>query len=93
MWTLAASVTDKYMDLVDHFYQRSRRYLETDYMKGFGEQVITVGHAQAHALLAAFEFKMMFFPRAWMSVGSAIRLCQMSVEGPSQKMSYLAKSL
>ncbi|KAG0649833.1 Citrinin biosynthesis transcriptional activator ctnR [Hyphodiscus hymeniophilus] len=77
MWTLAASVTEKFMDLKDHFYQRARKYMEGDYMKGHGEHMISIAHAQAHVLLASYEFKMMYFPRAWMSTGSAIRLCQM----------------
>jgi hypothetical protein len=41
--------------------------------------MISVAHAQTHVLLASYEFKMMYFPRAWMSTGSAIRLCQMCV--------------
>lgn len=77
MWTLACSVTDKFMDLKDHFYQRSRKYVEQDYLKGHGEHLISVGHAQTHILLSTYEFKMMYFPRAWMSTGSGIRLCQM----------------
>ncbi|KAM3071288.1 hypothetical protein ACMFMG_008878 [Clarireedia jacksonii] len=77
MWTLAASVSDKYIDLKEHFYRRARKYIELDTLKGYGEHMINVAHAQAHTLLASYEFKMMYFPRAWMSTGSAIRLCQM----------------
>jgi hypothetical protein len=77
MWTSAASVTDKFLDLKDHFYHRARKYMELDYLKGHGENMISIAHAQTHALLASYEFKMMYFPRAWMSTGSAIRLCQM----------------
>ncbi|KAL1883883.1 hypothetical protein VTK73DRAFT_7671 [Phialemonium thermophilum] len=77
MWTLACSVTEKYVDLKDLFYQRARKYVESDYVKGFGEHIISVAHAQTHILLAGYEFKMMYFPRAWMSTGSAVRLCQM----------------
>ncbi|TVY73279.1 Citrinin biosynthesis transcriptional activator ctnR [Lachnellula suecica] len=77
MWTSAASVVEKYMDLKDHFYQRSRKYMEMDYLKGHGEHMISVAHAQTHVLLASYEFKMMYFPRAWMSTGAAIRLVQM----------------
>ena len=77
MWTLAATVTDKYTDLKDHFYHRARKYMETDALKGHGEHIISIAHAQTHALLASYEFKMMSFPRAWMSTGSAIRMCQM----------------
>lgn len=79
MWTLAASSVDKYADLTEHFYQRSRKYMGIDYMKGHGEHMITIAHAQTHILHASFEFRMMYFPRAWQSTGSAIRLCQMSV--------------
>ncbi|RDW88831.1 hypothetical protein BP6252_00863 [Coleophoma cylindrospora] len=77
MWTLAASIEEKYMDLRDHFYQRARKYMEQDSLKGHGEHMISVSHAQTHCLLASFEFKMMYFPRAWMSTGAAVRMCQM----------------
>ncbi|ROW11056.1 hypothetical protein VMCG_01094 [Cytospora schulzeri] len=77
IWTLACSAADKYTDLRDLFYHRARKYIEADYVKGFGEHLISVAHAQTHVLLAQYEFKMMHFPRAWMSTGSAVRLCQM----------------
>ncbi|KAK8088599.1 fungal-specific transcription factor domain-containing protein [Apiospora hydei] len=77
MWTLACSVTEKYAGMMDLFYQRARKYVEADYIKGYGEHMISVAHAQTHILLASYEFKMMYFPRAWMSTGSAARLCQM----------------
>ncbi|OHE90981.1 fungal specific transcription factor [Colletotrichum orchidophilum] len=77
IWTLSCSITEKYLDLKDLFYQRARKYVEADYIKGYGEHMISVAHAQTHVLLASYEFKMMYFPRAWMSTGSAIRLCQM----------------
>ncbi|KKA30434.1 hypothetical protein TD95_005218 [Thielaviopsis punctulata] len=77
IWTLASSVSDKYQGMKDLFYHRARKYIEADYMKGFGEHMISVAHAQTHVLLASYEFKMMYFPRAWMSTGSAVRLCQM----------------
>jgi hypothetical protein len=77
MWTIASSITDRYIDLKDHFYQRARKYLELDYLKGHGEHIMSVGHAQAHILLASYEFKMMYFPRAWMNTGAGVRLCQM----------------
>ncbi|KAK4449414.1 transcriptional activator protein acu-15 [Podospora aff. communis PSN243] len=77
MWTLACSVTEKFLDLKDLFYQRARKYVESDYIRGYGEHMISVAHAQTHVLLASYEFKWMYFPRAWMSTGSAVRLCQM----------------
>ncbi|KAK2073654.1 hypothetical protein P8C59_007919 [Phyllachora maydis] len=77
MWTLACSVGDKYHDMKDLFYQRARKYVELDCVKGYGEHMISIAHAQTHVLLASYEFKMMYFPRAWMSTGAAVRLCQM----------------
>ncbi|KAI1115407.1 fungal-specific transcription factor [Nemania sp. NC0429] len=77
IWTLACSITDKYKDLKDLFYQRSRKYVEADAIKGYGEHSITVAHCQTHVLLASYEFKMMYFPRAWMNTGAAVRLSQM----------------
>lgn len=77
MWTLAASVTENYMDLKEHFYLRARKYMEADILKGHGENMISIAHAQTHILLASYEFKMMYFPRAWMSTGSAVRMVQM----------------
>jgi len=77
MWTQVCSITPRYYSLQEHFYARARKYAESDEMKGHGENMITLAHAQAWSLIAAFEFKMMFFPRAWMSCGRATRLCQM----------------
>lgn len=82
MWTLACSVAEKYAGMMDLFYQRARKYVEADYIKGYGEHMISVAHAQTHILLASYEFKMMYFPRAWMSTGSAARLSQMCVLSP-----------
>lgn len=77
MWALAAAVTEKYMHHADIFYRRARKYLEQDEMKGAGEAFVSLGHAQSWILLCAFEFKMMYFPRAWMSVGRACRMVLM----------------
>jgi hypothetical protein len=51
--------------------------MELDEMKGQGEAFVSVAHAQAWVLISAYEFKMMYFPRAWMSVGRAARLVLM----------------
>lgn len=77
MWANAAAVTDKYEGLQEHFYQRARKYIQQDEMRGHGENMITIAHAQTWILLATYEFKMMFFPRAWMSSGRASRMTQM----------------
>ena len=77
MWALAAGTSDKHDQLSEHFYHRARKYLELDEMKGFGQAMLTLAHCQAWFLMAMYEFKNMFFPRAWMSTGRAIRLTQM----------------
>jgi hypothetical protein len=77
MWTLAASITDKYDALQEHFYQRARKYAQTDEMKGHGESTITLAHCQMWILTSTYEFKLMYFPRAWLSSGRATRLAQM----------------
>lgn len=74
MWALAAVITDKYRDLHTHFYQRARKYAESDQTKGLGEVMISVAHAQCWLLIGTYEFKMMMFPRAWMSTGHSMRL-------------------
>ncbi|KAJ5280986.1 hypothetical protein N7478_006358 [Penicillium angulare] len=77
MWCHAASVSDKYFFLHDHFYQRSRKYAEQDEMKGFGESIVTLAHCQTWILVGSYEFRMIYFPRAWLSVGKATRLALM----------------
>lgn len=77
MWCLAASVTDRYLDLHNHFYQRARKYAQMDEMKGHGEGCMTIAHAQTWTIISFYEYKMMYFPRAWMSTGRSIRMSQM----------------
>lgn len=77
MWCHAASITDKYMHHQDIFYRRARKYIELDEMKGQGEAFVSLAHAQTWTLTSAYEFKMMYFPRAWMSVGRASRMALM----------------
>ena len=77
MWTHACAITTKYSAYTEHFYQRARKYAEQDEMRGHGESMITLGHCQAWTLLACYEFRMMYFPRAWMSIGRASRLALM----------------
>ena len=77
MWAFAAGVSDRYAELAEPFYQRSRRYLQQDEMKGVGEAMVTLQHCQTWVLLAGYEFKAMYFPRAWMSSGRASRMALM----------------
>lgn len=46
-------------------------------MQDHGEHFITIAHAQALCLVAAFEAKCMLFTRASTSCAKAVRLCQM----------------
>lgn len=77
MWCLAASISPKYSFLQEHFYARARKYIEMDEMKGHGENIVSVAHCQCWLLIALYEFKQMFFPRAWISTGRAGRLASM----------------
>lgn len=77
IWTLAASASDEYGNLEDDFYQRARKYAEADEMKGHGESTTSLAHSQAWILMAIYEFKEMYFPRAWLSAGKAARFVQM----------------
>ncbi|KAJ5567411.1 hypothetical protein N7535_006717, partial [Penicillium sp. DV-2018c] len=77
MWCHAASVSDKYFFLHSQFYERARKYAELDEMKGFGENIVSLAHCQTWILIGTYEFRMIFFPRAWLSVGKAARLALM----------------
>jgi hypothetical protein len=77
MWTHTCMITPKYSAYTEHFYARARKYAEADEMRGHGESMITIAHCQAWTLLATYEFKLMYFPRAWMSIGRASRLALM----------------
>lgn len=77
MWAWAASVTPAYTDMYEHFYQRSRKYIERDEMKDQGTGTVSLRHVQTWYLIGMLEFKMTVFPRAWMSIGRACRLGNM----------------
>ncbi|TLD33364.1 hypothetical protein PspLS_00366 [Pyricularia sp. CBS 133598] len=77
IWAMAAFQMDKYSAFHDPYYRRARQYLEADELKGVGEHFITVHHAQAWVLVAAYEARTMHFTRAAMSCARGIRLCHM----------------
>ncbi|KAK6356418.1 hypothetical protein TWF718_000778 [Orbilia javanica] len=77
IWTMAASVSDQYSNLQTVFYRRARKYIEETEMKGHGEHIVSVSYAQTWGILATYEYRLMYFPRAWMSAGRSVRLCQM----------------
>ncbi|KAK1149391.1 hypothetical protein N8T08_006614 [Aspergillus melleus] len=76
-WSHAATVSDKYHNLHELFYQRARKYAELEEMKGLGEGVLSLACCQTWLLIGTYEFRMMCFPRAWLSVGKASRLSLM----------------
>jgi len=51
MWSYACSASDKYTSFTEMFYQRARKYAESDEMRGYGEQMFTVGHVQAWVII------------------------------------------
>jgi hypothetical protein len=77
VWALAASVSDKYSSCADVFYRRARKYADLDEMKGHGEAIITLAHCQSWILISWYEFKNMYFPRAWQDAGRASSLALM----------------
>ncbi|KAL8815257.1 MAG: hypothetical protein Q9223_005594 [Gallowayella weberi] len=77
MWALASKLSDKYHSHHEIFYRRARKYAELDEMKGLGEAFVTVPHCQSWIMICTYEFQMMYFPRAWSSVGRAVRLAMM----------------
>jgi hypothetical protein len=77
IWAMACSVTEKYFGYAEVFYQRARKYAESDEMRGYGESMVTLSHCQAWVLISFFEFKYLFFPRAWMSAGRSVRVAGM----------------
>lgn len=77
IWCLAASVSENYSAITEHFYHRARKYMDVDEIASRGQGVVTLAHAQTAAFLATFETRMLYFPRAWLSVGKGVRLCQM----------------
>ena len=77
IWAMAAQAHPRYSGFHDAFYRRARQYLERDEMKGNGEHFITLGHAQAWALVAAYEARRLLFTRAAMSCSRCVRLVGM----------------
>jgi len=77
IWAHACAMLPQYKSSAEQFYLKARKYIEQDEMKGHGESFISVPHAQAFVLIATYEFKTMYFPRAWMTCGRATRIAQL----------------
>ncbi|KAL2164079.1 hypothetical protein VTH06DRAFT_3293 [Thermothelomyces fergusii] len=77
IWSAASNGHPRYGLFHDALYRRARQYLEADELKGQGEHFITIGHAQAWAIIASDEARSLLFTRACMSSGRAVRLAGM----------------
>ncbi|KAK9242165.1 fungal-specific transcription factor domain-containing protein [Lipomyces tetrasporus] len=73
VWTTAAAMSSKYRQYAGVFYSRARKYLEQVQMRGHGENVASLAFTQAWVLIAMYEYRVMHFPRAWLSAGVACR--------------------
>ncbi|KAH7398074.1 fungal-specific transcription factor domain-containing protein, partial [Cadophora sp. MPI-SDFR-AT-0126] len=76
MWTLAAGISPTHKHLAPLFYLRTRKYAEAD-EAGSRTQYVNIRHAQAWVLIGTYEYKMLMYPKSWLSIGKAVRLCQM----------------
>jgi hypothetical protein len=75
MWCHAALFSDRYYSLHDELYQRARQYAELDKTTGtFGQGVVNLSYCQAWILISIYESRMVFIPRAWVSIDKASRL-------------------
>ena len=82
MWTVAASLSEKYTCYEDILYERARKYAEAAEMKGSGETFVSIYHAQTWSLIGTFEANRSYFSRAWVSVGRLVRLVQSEHSNP-----------
>lgn len=46
-------------------------------MSSYGESAVSLSHCQTWLLIGYYEVKRVLFPRAWLSIGKAVRLAQM----------------
>ena len=76
MWTLASGISSSHKHLSPLFYLRTRKYAEAD-ESGTRAKYVNIRHAQAWILIGTYEYKMLMFPKSWLSIGKAVRLCQM----------------
>lgn len=77
VWALAATISDEYSERAEEFYCLARKSADKDEMGGYGELVATISHCQTWILISHYEMRNLFSPRAWLSIGKAIRLVQL----------------
>ena len=72
-----ASVSVEHVNLKQICYQKARSLMEITELETDDARFMSIEALQASLLIALFELKSMFFARAWVSLGRAIRLAQM----------------
>ncbi|KAN0106619.1 Fungal specific transcription factor domain containing protein [Hyaloscypha variabilis] len=77
IWSSAAAISDKYRQDENELYRRARELVQADEMSSYGESAVSLAHCQTWLLIGHYEIKRVLFPRAWLSVGKAVRLAQM----------------
>ncbi|KAL8729265.1 MAG: hypothetical protein Q9166_004886 [cf. Caloplaca sp. 2 TL-2023] len=78
VWLHASSLLpEKYVQWEEHCYQSARHHLEKLETEDAVGTFMPIDALQAVILIALYEFKQMYFARAWMTIGKAMRLAQM----------------
>ena len=75
MWTLAASLTSQFQDVIDKLYRFTQLSLEALECKD--ETLSSIEHVQTRLLLCIYELMRKNRQRAWMSAGRCFRLLQL----------------
>ena len=77
MYAHGASYSVEHVNLRWSCYQKARSFMELTELEADDAKFMSIEALQASLLIALFELKCMFFARAWVSLGRAIRLAQM----------------
>ncbi|KAL8651133.1 MAG: hypothetical protein Q9226_004839 [Calogaya cf. arnoldii] len=70
-------IPEKYAQWEQHCYRSARHHLEKLETEDDSGTFMSIDALQAIILLALYEFKQMYFARAWLTIGKAMRLAQM----------------
>ncbi|PVH69740.1 hypothetical protein DL98DRAFT_438392, partial [Cadophora sp. DSE1049] len=77
MWTMAASLEEKYKHLANVLYKRARSYAQALEEQANVDAFVNVYNAQCWHLIATYEAQQMYVGRAWLSTGKCVRLVQL----------------
>jgi Fungal specific transcription factor domain len=87
VWMYGAMFSESHGRLEDICYQHSRRHFGETELSEDGGDLLSIDAAQACLLIALYEFKRMYFTRAWLSTTRALRIVQMmrlhQLDGPT----------